>query len=248
MIIFLHDNLGYKILKYIKKKDSSSINKIILVNNNQSKLNLFARKFFSKKIIYWESSNKNKLIYKLKNTKTDIMLLIWWPFILDKKIFTIKKYCLNTHPSYLPFFKGKDPNFWSILKGGPFGVTIHHVNNKIDSGPIAFQSKIENFDWTWDSKKLYKKSIIELFKLFKSNFHNIVEYKIPVIEQGNKYKKINYRKDMLSTSVINLNSKFIVKDFLNLLRAKNFPPNYGIVFNENKKKYFIDIKIKRIKE
>ena len=53
---------------------------------------------------------------------------------------------------------------------------------------------------------------------------------------------------MLSTSVINLNSKFIVKDFLNLLRAKNFPPNYGIVFNENKKKYFIDIKIKRIKE
>ena len=76
MIIFLHDNLGYKILKYIKKEDSSSINKIILVNNNQSKLNLFAKKFFSKKIIYWESSNKNKLIYKLKNTKTDIVLSI----------------------------------------------------------------------------------------------------------------------------------------------------------------------------
>ena len=176
------------------------------------------------------------------------MLLIWWPFILDKKIYTIKKYCLNTHPSYLPYFKGKDPNFWSILKGGPFGVTIHHVNNKIDSGPIAFQTRIKNVDWTWDAKKLYKQSIIELFKLFKSNFQNIVNSKIPKIEQGRKFKKINFRKDMLATSIINLNSKFIAKDFLNLLRAKNFPPYKGILFNENKNKYSINIKIKKIKD
>ena len=57
--------------------------------------------------------------------------------ILIKKISKkakIPKYeTINLHPSYLPHFKGKDPNFWSILKDGPYGVSIHRVNKKIDS-------------------------------------------------------------------------------------------------------------------
>lgn len=48
---------------------------------------------------------------------------------------------------------------------------------------------------------------------------------------------------MLKISKINLNSKIVVKNFLNLLRAKNFLPNDGIVFFDNKKKYSINIKI-----
>ncbi len=247
MIIFLHDKLGYKILKYINNKDSKSIEKIILVSNDNGKLNQFARKFFRKKIIYWRRSNKSKIIQEIKNSNSQIMLLIWWPFILQKEFLNIKKYCLNTHPSYLPYFKGKDPNFWSLLKGGPFGVTIHHVNHKIDSGHIAFQSKIKNIDWTWDAKKLYNQSIVELFKLFKKNFTNIKNHNLPLIKQSQKHKKINYRKNMLKTSIVNLNSKITVKNFLNLLRAKNFLPYNGIIFSDNKKKYSINIKISKIK-
>ena len=52
---------------------------------------------------------------------------------------------------------------------------------------------------------------------------------------------------MLKISKINLNSKIVVKNFLNLLRAKNFLPNDGIVFFDNKKKYSINIKINKIK-
>ena len=247
MIIFLHDNLGYKILKFINEKDSSSIEKLVLVNDDQSKLNKYARKYFKKKIIYWAKSKDNKIIQEIRNSNSQIILLVWWPYILKKKFLNIKKYYLNTHPSYLPFFKGKDPNFWSLLKGGPYGVTLHHVNNKIDSGQIAFQSSIKNIDWTWDAKKLYDQSILELFSLFKKNFSNIKDHKIPAIKQARKYKKINFRKDMLKISKINLNSKIVVKNFLNLLRAKNFLPNDGIVFFDNKNKYSINIKINKIK-
>ena len=42
--------------------------------------------------------------------------LLWWPTILDKEI--INKFntgVVNFHPSYLPFGRGKDPYFWSML-------------------------------------------------------------------------------------------------------------------------------------
>lgn len=93
MIIFLHDKLGYKILKYINKEDSSSLEKLILVNDDESNLNKYARKYF-----------KNKIIQEIRKSNFQIMLLIWWPYILKKKFLNIKKYYLNTHPSYLPFF------------------------------------------------------------------------------------------------------------------------------------------------
>ena len=43
---------------------------------------------------------------------------------------------LNIHPSLLPFGRGKYGYFWSIINSEPFGVTIHLVDEGIDSGKI----------------------------------------------------------------------------------------------------------------
>ena len=49
---------------------------------------------------------------------------------------------VNLHISYLPFNRGAHPNFWSFYDNTPSGVTIHLINEGIDSGPILFQKKI----------------------------------------------------------------------------------------------------------
>lgn len=48
---------------------------------------------------------------------------------------------INIHMSYLPWNRGADPNFWSWYDDTPKGVTIHHMTNQVDHGPIISQGR-----------------------------------------------------------------------------------------------------------
>ncbi len=52
---------------------------------------------------------------------------------------------INLHISYLPWNKGKDPNFWSWVEDTSKGVTIHYIDEGIDTGDILTQKKVEFF-------------------------------------------------------------------------------------------------------
>ena len=48
--------------------------------------------------------------------------------------------CLNVHPSLLPVNRGPDPLFWTFHTGeSDTGVTIHVMDEGLDSGPIVLQ-------------------------------------------------------------------------------------------------------------
>lgn len=49
---------------------------------------------------------------------------------------------LNIHISLLPWNRGADPNFWSWFDDTPKGVSIHHIDAGIDSGPLVAQQEI----------------------------------------------------------------------------------------------------------
>jgi methionyl-tRNA formyltransferase len=46
---------------------------------------------------------------------------------------------LNLHTSALPWNKGAHPNFWSWVDGTPKGVTLHVIDQGVDTGPIVAQ-------------------------------------------------------------------------------------------------------------
>jgi methionyl-tRNA formyltransferase len=50
---------------------------------------------------------------------------------------------LNVHPSLLPANRGPDPLFWTLYNGDPqTGVTIHLMDEGLDTGPIIAQERI----------------------------------------------------------------------------------------------------------
>lgn len=49
----------------------------------------------------------------------------------------------NLHIAYLPWNRGAHPNFWSFHDGAPAGVTIHLIDEGIDTGPIVAQELVE---------------------------------------------------------------------------------------------------------
>lgn len=57
----------------------------------------------------------------------------------------IKNRFINIHISYLPWNRGSYPNFWSWYEGTPKGVTIHQIDDGVDTGPI-FSQMIVTFE------------------------------------------------------------------------------------------------------
>ena len=53
---------------------------------------------------------------------------------------------VNLHISLLPWNRGADPNLWSFLEETPKGVSIHYLDEGIDTGDIIAQRELEFSD------------------------------------------------------------------------------------------------------
>jgi len=92
---------------------------------------------------------------------------------------------INLHISYLPWNRGFSPNYWSWKKDTPKGVTIHQIDEGLDTGPIFVQSLV-NFtgDETLSSSYLILK--LEIERLFIQSFDKIINGEMKPYKQVGK--------------------------------------------------------------
>lgn len=77
---------------------------------------------------------------------------------------------INLHISYLPWNRGADPNLWSIVEDSPRGVSIHFLDEGIDTGDIIAQKQVD-FDFVHDTLATsYEKLQQSLQQLFRENW------------------------------------------------------------------------------
>ena len=74
---------------------------------------------------------------------------------------------INLHISYLPFNRGTDPNLWSFLEDSPKGVTIHQIDQALDTGDILAQEQVvmEPHDTLSSSYNRLSAAMLNLFRL-----------------------------------------------------------------------------------
>jgi methionyl-tRNA formyltransferase len=77
----------------------------------------------------------------------------------------LKDRVINLHISYLPWNRGTDPNFWSLIEGTPKGVTIHYMDEGVDTGDIIAQRHLECTERD-TLQTSYDKLQIALYELF----------------------------------------------------------------------------------
>lgn len=80
----------------------------------------------------------------IKNLNPDLIVVCGYKYIIPGKIFNIPKFrTINIHPSYLPSYRGQHVVNWAIVNGeSETGVTIHFIDEGIDTGDIIVQKKI----------------------------------------------------------------------------------------------------------
>jgi methionyl-tRNA formyltransferase len=72
---------------------------------------------------------------------------------------------VNLHISLLPWNRGMHPNVWSIVEGTPTGVSLHLIDDGIDTGALIAQRpvKIQDTDTLASSYNQLRRAVEDLF-------------------------------------------------------------------------------------
>ena len=153
----------------------------------------------------------------------DLGLLAWWPIILKAPLLNKAKLgFINTHPSLLPYGRGKFPAFWAIYQGTPYGVSLHMVDEGIDTGDLIATKKIP-YDLCDTGKTLYDKSLTAIVDLVKETYP-LIDKNVRELSDKQTAEVGSYHnaKDIELVTRIDLNKKYLASELISLLRARNF--------------------------
>jgi methionyl-tRNA formyltransferase len=154
--------------------------KILFLGYSESQTTLI-NKVIKSNFEVWHTSEKIK-----STIGFDIVVSYGYRHILTGSIINNSKTpIVNLHISYLPWNRGAHPNFWSFYESTPCGVTIHLIDEGIDTGAIIYQkeivfdAKINTFSETYLQLKR------EIEKLFLANINSIINKTFPLkIQSG----------------------------------------------------------------
>ena len=84
-----------------------------------------------------------KATHEIGSPSPDTVLLsIHWREIFPKTLLDQYAQCLNIHPGYLPWGRGRNSAFWAIWKDEPAGASFHVIDGGIDTGPLVDQINV----------------------------------------------------------------------------------------------------------
>ena len=107
----------------------------------------FAKEF---KIDYLEHNdvNSSDFISLIKNYKCNLFVSMSFDQIFKKDIIKLMRHnIINCHAGKLPFYRGRSVLNWVLINDEKeFGITVHYIDEGIDSGDIILQRSYEITD------------------------------------------------------------------------------------------------------
>ncbi len=142
---------------------------------------------------------------------------------------------LNLHPAFLPWNRGAYPNVWSIVERKPAGVTLHLLDEGVDTGPIVAQTRV-NVRPTDTGESLYRRLEDESLRLFKQAWPKFKRGALRPRRQDNKTGSLHRTKDVATIDRIDLDRAYPARELIDILRARTFPPHSGAFFETSEGK------------
>lgn len=161
---------------------------------------------------------------RLMQFQPDYVISAYGLRILPKHILDLARIvAFNLHPSYLPDYKGRWIPSWVIINGETeHGITIHVMDQGIDTGHILFQKKLpvclEDTAYS-----LYNKIMCDLIRVFDDFFCDLISGRIiaQVMPPGGRY----FGKGMPYQGVID--PGWDRERISRFIRAMFYPPHRG---------------------
>lgn len=252
MIVMASDYVGEKVIEYLVNQEIN-LDYVVLDSKSDSDYNgkiidKLSVSDFKGEILNEQDITSDIVLGKLSTQKLNLGILAWWPYILKGEILHItEKGWLNFHPSYLPYNRGKAPNFWCLAKNQVCGVSLHFIDEGIDTGPVVATKKLTT-TWEDTGKTVYYRSRDLIIELFKDTFEDIVSGNITSQTQEKEQGTFHTIEELEQESLIDIDGSYVARDLLNKIRAKMFDPHPTAYFYDNEKKYSVEINIKEVED
>ena len=138
--------------------------------------------FLNKRASVTQTENKIS-IKEVDALGPDIIISFGYRHIIKRPVVTAYDgRIINLHISYLPWNRGAHPNVWSFVEKTPKGVSIHLVDEGIDTGDILFQKEVFLRD-THTLKESYEILNKEIQDLFIKKWPNIKKLNFKRVKQ-----------------------------------------------------------------
>ena len=164
------------------------------------------------------TKNINENIEEIKQINPDLIFSVYFDQIFKKPIIDIPpKGIINLHFGLPEYYRGCYPTTWAIINGETStGVTLHYVDEGIDTGDIIAERFIDIKEH-YTGKDLYDICTETGFDLFKEMLPLIINDKCEARTQINGNAQ-HYNRDFPSHEVK------LPDDVYNYIRALFFPP------------------------
>ncbi len=159
----------------------------------------------SEELTNWLKHKGEDIIYKdnkitiddVRFISPDFIVSYNYRYIIPKEIIDcVNGNAINMHISFLPYNRGANPNVWSFLEDTPKGVTIHYIDEYIDTGDIIVQREVFIDEEIETLKSSYGRLHREIQKLFKENWDNIKSGEVTPVAQPRK-GTLHFTKEFL---------------------------------------------------
>ncbi|MFZ0805650.1 MAG: formyltransferase family protein [Candidatus Sulfotelmatobacter sp.] len=187
--------------------------------------------------------NDDAVVDQVRKLEPDLAVSILFSYILQPPFLQLfPRGCINLHPAFLPYNRGSYPNVWSIVSGTPAGVTLHYIDEGIDTGDVIAQKEVA-VSATDTGATLYHKLEIEALEIFRSTWPSILtgsNSRIPQFAGAGSYHRA---RDVEQIDEIDLQKSYRAEDLLNLIRARTFAPYSGAYFIQEGRKIYLRLEL-----
>lgn len=180
IFLFLGSRRGYAVLQKLIETRAKICGILCLIEDSHEeqfhpKVTAIAKEH-DIPIFYTNAVKPSEYENVLRQIKPDIAFAIGWRYLINKAAYSLPpKGTLIVHDSLLPKYRGFAPMNWAIINGeSKTGVTLFHIADGVDCGPIVKQLStdisLQDTAKTVDEKiiKLYDRIIVESLAALES--------------------------------------------------------------------------------
>ncbi len=195
------------------------------------------------RIFYASTIRTEETLEKIRQLEPDMGVSAYFGTILKKEFLDIfPKGCVNVHPALLPFNRGANPNVWNIIEGSLAGVTVHFIDEGVDTGLVISQRIVEVRPID-TGKTLYRRLEKASLDLFEKTWPNIVEGKsVPGLRFAGKgsFHKV---ADLREVDEILPETLYTARELVDIIRARTFEPHPGVFMKMDGKKVYMRLEL-----
>jgi methionyl-tRNA formyltransferase len=236
-LLLINGQLGLKILKYILDQPEVRLLAVVL-NSNERRTKEYLQDvkvmLTKSETLIFKYEPSEKIQEDLKNCISNADFIVSAMFghkIPPELLLLVKRSIINLHPSMLPLGRGAHPIPWAIINKSQQGISIHNIDENLDTGNILFQKELR-VNISMNAGQIYEQAINELFFEFKRlRLDWESEKLIPYRQKSANIKKIN-SKDLELIRIFQENENGEFGDFLRRIQALTFSDGRVPIYND----------------